>query len=51
MNHIFLKKNSAESSWIYDSVNKEYNLVIDGTTVATIDSNGNMKIKGRVLKQ
>ena len=52
MNHILLKKSTGggTSAWIYDSINKEYSLTIDGTVVAIIDSNGNLKIKGRVLK-
>jgi len=51
MNHILLKKQNGNISWIYDSVEQEYNLLINDTVVATIDSNGNLKIKGRVLKQ
>lgn len=50
MNHIFLKKQTAESPWVYDSTEKVYTLIIDGTEVARIDSNGNLIIKGRVLK-
>ncbi len=38
------------SPWVYDSVAKTYSLTIDGTVVAIIDANGNLKIKGRVLK-
>ena len=38
------------SPWIYDPVTKEYHLEIEGTVVAIIDQNGNLKIKGRVLK-
>jgi len=37
-------------SWIYDSSTQTYNLTISGTIVAIIDANGNLKIKGRVLK-
>lgn len=37
-------------AWKYDSANEEYYLEINGTTVAKIDANGNLKIKGRVLK-
>lgn len=51
MNHIFLKKQGGGISWVYDSVAQEYNLTINSTVVATIDSSGNLKIKGRVLKQ
>jgi len=36
--------------WQYDSATNEYSLNISGTTVAKIDSNGNIKVKGRVLK-
>jgi len=50
MNHIFLKKNTAESPWVYDSTEKTYSLTIDGNVVAIIDSEGNMIIKGRMLK-
>ena len=38
------------AAWIWDSTNSQYYLQISGTTVAYIDSNGNLKIKGRVLK-
>jgi len=51
MNHIFLKKQTAESPWVYDSTAKTYTLTIDGTDVAIIDSNGNLIVKGRVLKK
>lgn len=51
MNHILLKKQGGVTPWIYDSVTKEYSLEIDGTNVVIIDSNGNLKIKGRLLKQ
>jgi len=50
MNHIFLKKQGGSVSWVYDSINLEYTLTIDGNVVATVDSDGNLKIKGRVLK-
>jgi len=50
MNNILLKKNTAESPWVYDSTAQEYNLTINSVVVATIDSSGNLKIKGRVLK-
>lgn len=36
--------------WIWDSVNSQYYLQIGGSTVAIIDENGNLKIKGRFLK-
>lgn len=49
MENILLKKISG-SPWIYDSVTKEYSLVIESETVAIIDQYGNLKIKGRVLK-
>ena len=51
MNNILLKKQGGAGAWIYDSEKLEYNLSINGTVVATIDSSGNLKIKGRVLKQ
>ena len=50
MNNILLKKNTAESPWVYDSTAKTYTLTIDSVVVAIIDSNGNLKIKGRTLK-
>lgn len=51
MNHILLKKQGGTTSWIYDGGTKEYSLTVDGTVVAIIDSSGNLKIKGRVLKK
>jgi len=36
--------------WIWDAVNSQYYLQIGGSTVAIIDENGNLKIKGRFLK-
>lgn len=47
--NILLKK-ITDSPWIYDVAKSEYSLTINGTVVAIIDSNGNLKIKGRVLK-
>jgi len=47
--NIILKKMSA-SPWVYDSTAKTYTLTIDSTDVAIIDADGNLKIKGRVLK-
>lgn len=47
--NILLKKVIA-SPWVYDSINHQYTLSIDGNVVAIIDANGNLKIKGRVLK-
>jgi len=47
--NIILKKMSA-SPWVYDSTAKTYTLTIDGTKVAMIDSSGNLRVKGRVLK-
>ena len=41
---------TASSSWVYDSTAKTYTLTIDSVVVAIIDANGNLKIKGRVLK-
>ena len=38
------------TAWIYDSTAKTYSLSIDDVVVAIIDSDGNLKIKGRVLK-
>jgi len=38
------------SPWVYNIDKKEYSLIIDEIVVAIIDSNGNLKIKGRVLK-
>lgn len=49
MENILLKKIDG-SPWVYDSVNKTYSLTIDSVVVAIIDSNGNLKVKGRVLK-
>ena len=43
-------KNILGTAWVYDSTAKTYSLTIDGVVVAIIDSNGNLKIKGRVLK-
>ena len=52
INHIFLKNTSGSgtASWVYDSGTKLYSLTIDGNVVAIIDSSGNLKITGRVLK-
>ena len=47
--NILLKKVDG-SPWVYDSATQEYSLTISGNVVAIIDANGNMKIKGRVLK-
>ena len=47
--NIVLKKMSS-SAWVYDSVAKTYSLTIDSVVVAIIDEDGNLKIKGRVLK-
>ena len=47
--NILLKKNPT-GAWVYDSINNQYTLSLDGNVVAIIDSNGNMKITGRVLK-
>ena len=49
MDNILLK-NIAGSPWIYDAVAKTYSLTIDSVVVAIIDENGNLKVKGRVLK-
>ncbi len=40
----------AGSPWVYDSVAKTYSLTIDAVVVAIIDENGNLLVKGRVLK-
>jgi len=50
MSENILLKSVVGSPWVYDSINKEYSLSIDSTVVAIIDANGNLKIKGRVLK-
>lgn len=50
MTENIMLKQTTGSPWVYDSVNKTYTLTIDGTIVAIIDANGNLKIKGRVLK-
>ena len=50
MSDNLLLKNIAGSPWIYDATEKEYSLTIDSVVVAIIDANGNLKIKGRVLK-
>jgi len=47
--NIVLKKMSS-SAWVYNSVAKTYSLTIDSVVVAIIDEDGNLKIKGRVLK-
>ena len=49
MDNIMLKK-VTESPWVYDSVAKTYTLTINDVIVAIIDENGNLKLKGRVLK-
>lgn len=49
MNNLLLKKQGA-GAWIYDSENEQYTLTINDVVVAIIDSSGNLKIKGRVLK-
>ena len=49
MDNILLKKMTS-SPWVYDSTEKTYTLTIDDTEVAIIDAEGNLKIKGRVLK-
>ena len=38
------------SVWQWDAVNEYYYLEIDGVVVAIIDGDGNLRIKGRVLK-
>lgn len=43
-------KSLAHSPWVFDSANQEYTLSIGGTVVAKIDANGNLKLKGRILK-
>jgi len=43
-------KKVTESPWVYDSVAKTYTLTINDVIVAIIDENGNLKLKGRVLK-
>ena len=50
MSDDIMLKNIAGSPWVYDGTAKTYTLTIDGTVVAIIDSSGNLKIKGRVLK-
>lgn len=50
MSNIMLNAARGTGPWIYDSTEKEYSLTIDGTVVAIIDANGNLKMKGRVLK-
>ena len=47
--NIVLKKMSV-NPWVYDSTAKTATLTIDGTVVAMIDSSGNLRVKGRVLK-
>ena len=47
--NILLKKLTG-SPWIWNETNEEYSLTINDVVVAIIDSNGNLKIKGRVLK-
>lgn len=47
--NILLKKLTG-SPWIWDADNEEYILSINDEVVAIIDSNGNLKIKGRLLK-
>jgi len=48
--NILLGGAGAGSPWAYDAVEKTYSLTIDGVIVAIIDADGNLKIKGRVLK-
>jgi len=50
-NNILLKKQAGGPAWVYDDTEEEYSLTIDSTVVAIIDSNGNLKITGRVLKK
>ena len=50
MSDSIMLKNIAGSPWVYDSTAKTYTLTIDSVVVAIIDSSGNLKIKGRVLK-
>lgn len=47
---IMLRPASGFSAWQFDAVNNEYFLQIGGVTKAKIDSNGNLKITGKVLK-
>ena len=48
--NIMLSKMPGTGPWVYDSVAKTYSLTIEDVVVAIIDEDGNMKIKGRVLK-
>ncbi len=48
--NILLGGAGAGSPWAYDPTEKTYTLTIDGNVVAIIDAEGNLKIKGRVLK-
>jgi len=48
--NIMLQSPSGLGAWKWDSTNSRYYLEISGTTVAWIDANGNMAIKGRMLK-
>ena len=50
MSENILLKQIVGSPWVYDSTAKTYTLTIDDVDVAIIDSSGNLKIKGRVLK-
>jgi len=45
-----IDKQIVGSPWVYDATKKEYSLTIDAVVVAIIDSHGNLKIKGRILK-
>ena len=48
--NILLTGAGAGSPWAYDPTEKTYTLTIDAVVVAIIDADGNLKIKGRVLK-
>jgi len=48
--NILLKSIGGSGAWVYDSTAKTYSLTIDSVVVAIIDEDGNLKIKGRVLK-
>ncbi len=50
MSDNILLKSIQGPAWIFDSATQEYSLTIGSTVVAIIDANGNLKIKGRVLK-
>jgi len=47
--NIFLRKVTSES-WQWSAGSSLYYLDISGVRVAEIDSSGNLRIKGRVLK-